>query len=178
MPKKTLRNKRKTRFTRGGNRNSKNLAYNLAAAKYNVNIVLFTELPVPDEIVLEIFTILKKLYGDTVSYQTHETPTEWYSFQEVSGLPANLYDAHEVVYTIDPVPEFLKLTAANYRKDSNSQSNVIDMKLTELENQISNALPPHIKLIDSPPGVHTDEWINHDDKWQRPYVYKVGLTLS
>jgi len=178
MSRRTIRKTRTKNVKRGGARTRKNLLDNVASATYDIKVIMFSEKPVSDKIKMEIYTILKELYGTTVSYEASETPLEWYSFAGVSGLPENLYDKNEVVYTLSIPPDFLKLTVDDYRNNPVVQNNIIDRKLTELENQIRDVLPPYIKLIGGQPGVHTGDWIKHNDKWKHPYIYKVGLRLA
>lgn len=162
---------RKTRKTRGGG-----LDENIANAKYDVKVVLFTKKDVSEDFKYDILAKLIDKY-ENVEIQLNGDLKQYFYFMEDTNLPENLYDKSEVVYKLNTVPDCLKLRKTDFNKDLEKQNRIIDLKLTEFERELHSLFKnSKVKLIDGRPGIHTSDWIKASTNM--PYQYAVGLVLD
>jgi len=165
-------NKRNSKSLKGGGASNNNVA----AAKYDVNVVFFSDNEPADDIKKEILDALLSRFKDVTINPTCMGD----NFVNVTGLPVELLNKYEISYKIHDFPEFLRLKTSDYRTNATAMNNLIDAKLTKFELKLSKLFEKtRVKLIPGVPGIHSASWIPANFAAAGiSYDYAVGLILK
>jgi len=161
MPNKLIRKSRKSKQLKQSKQSKQRKTKKGGAAKYYFDVILFSQMPAPEEIKTELLDILQGLFGST-QMKMADPPLAYYEFEGITGINADLADERsEVVYSIEKVPALIK-----------NKSLSTDKRLTILEGLIGNALLESgidVSLIAMPHGTRLNVNSPKDN------YYKIGL---